>query len=1857
MRRCPKCKKFTATEDLKCSSCGFVLDGKAQASSGTLYAYELTSDEADAPAVSKTAVDDKTPPTGEPKRPDSGTLDPSQFNAFSPEPPQVLSHGTQLFDGDDDSEVAELPTANPASLVSGGTELYAEANDSELVVPSAAKSESLESDGTQLYTEENLRNQESHSDSATILDNPDGIKTNAVGVDSEIEPQRPSDNRSTSRNTPGPWAEEVGSSRSSLRRASPTDLPEASDSVFERIASRTIADANTEDQHLADYQIKERIGKGGMGVIFSAVQTAVNRIVAIKTIRSDKSNDPRVRRQFFYEAEITAKLDHPNIPPVFELATTADGVLFYSMRLFPKSDWRKVLPSKTQLENIEIFKRVLDAVSYSHSKNVIHRDIKPDNVILGNFGEVYLSDWGTGHDLSSARKIIGGGTPEYMAPEMARNISSQIGKHSDIYLLGAVLFEIVTGIAPHAVKNANARLEAAKANFIQETDIEDPFLRVARKAMSTNPEDRYRNAEEFRAAIDEVLEHNDSIDLAKRSQDIAKVAIAGKDYDRFNRAIFGLKEAIELWPANSLAASELNRVQLAFAQCAFERKDFDLALQNLDRKAPDAETLIGKVERAKRYALQRERRFKFFQRAFIGSLLVFLPVVSWLAYDASDKRNKAEKLSGELEQNNRQLKQQTIDLAESRDKEKEYAKIALNQLFTAMDATDVAERNFIKAQSAEVKAENEKRNAEFQALEAKKQLAKNRVTDAIKTLAFAHAQVNNFNPIDAMNLLKGIDWKEIESSLKGIETKDAESSLEREIPKLTKIPKLQGTWGYRRVELLGNMKESKLPFNTKVTAMDFAVDRRVGVVGLKDGTAFSLTHDGMELKPRNKVDLGNARYLTATEISPSGNEALMAMKDSSGNFRFARWNLQDKETIEETIGDKIARRFDGFGYSPDGQAAVAGISEGIWLRPNVGKEWVKLTNKIIGKLKSVVWTNNDTLWILSINENTEKKIPQLYALERASDAEFDPKKTRSIQLPDTIEEMKQRGINITAIGKAGNRLAIGFSDGNLWIYDIEDRDGERSLGRGERLEKKHKKEIKQIESDGRSRFVTRSDEPVAHAWRVREKEGNETDLKDEIIYDTYVLSAPGENSESNNIDRISLMSESELVCVDNQGNAAVLDIKRQQLHRQAPLDASPPPRDDDQLSGIQFRDGSDEVVATRQVGLVDVWDSQTWSLSNRDQQSAYFGHTPNAKLVDYAVDSANNLLVTSAILNEELRIKYFRGEKYMESAPQREFCSWNLTTGEMIDRWVDSRIGLPRLSALGNGYVWISSKDDNHCVNSKGEPHPKLDPQWRPKRDPYIAIPNPKHPNLVAMLKGNFAWIWDADPKGPGDADGFNAGEKDPRRPVPVNAIPLQAVWTSRGDRFYILDKDLKITVLSFDSEKRTFSPLPAPLDKRISLEGFEKIDKGITRFSGFNTQSTNFHDVDFGVLNDQFLYIVLRGEQVKKTAVGKLRLVDGNPKLDASLKAELEVKEEVGLHFLDEYQSDQGVDNDRKRVSSFSGLKAKNRRSVDGSEFAFTPQPGLVYRRDVNRDTVQIFGRGKLLSATADRKGDNLYYLFDSELGGTVRSLDRSVPEDNRWSQPLWHGAFMGTDEIDRIEMSPDGKVLVGYSKNRQVLRILDPNSGEERSRHENVAQFAWSPATWSHPTGPDANRSQSVEPTLAILKTDGSIVLSPDNPLFAPTIKIESPQEVKGIHFFQEFWEPGMTEIPPTPYLVIQTEEENSTYLRFFSADGTPKCSAELSKSKSLKIAFSPTESVLATGDSTGTIRLWFASPEYSSPEKGKGLVEELLDLKSESDSAIVRIAFSHDGDTLVTSDEKGRNRAWMSNDTLKGHMLKNE
>ena len=264
------------------------------------------------------------------------------------------------------------------------------------------------------------------------------------------------------------------------------------------------------------YELIEELARGGMGVVFRARQTKLNRLVALKMILSGELAGQEQVQRFYAEAEAAAALDHPGIVPVFEVGEH-DGQHFFSMGLVDGNSLAATIRDQTctPRESVQVLKQITDAVAYAHDQGVIHRDLKPANVLIDTSGQPRVTDFGLAKrvsgdsDLTASGQIMG--TPSYMPPEQAAGRIDDIGVTADVYSLGAILYEMLVGRPPFRGASPIETLrqvlesdpvEPSRLNPSVDRDLETICL----KCLAKNPRERYPTASELSAEMQRYLQ-------------------------------------------------------------------------------------------------------------------------------------------------------------------------------------------------------------------------------------------------------------------------------------------------------------------------------------------------------------------------------------------------------------------------------------------------------------------------------------------------------------------------------------------------------------------------------------------------------------------------------------------------------------------------------------------------------------------------------------------------------------------------------------------------------------------------------------------------------------------------------------------------------------------------------------------------------------------------------------------------------------------------------------------------------------------------------------------------------------------------------------------------------------------------------------------------------------------------------------------------------------------------------------------------------------------------------------------------------------------------------------------------------
>src|SRR5258705_6027676 len=270
------------------------------------------------------------------------------------------------------------------------------------------------------------------------------------------------------------------------------------------------------------YTRLDELGRGGQSVVWRALDEFVGREVALKELSARALTDPsesNAWRRFLREARLTAQLDHPGIVAVHEVARRPDGTPFCAQKLIRGETLKARLARCQSLaQRLELLPHLIDtcqAVAYAHSRGVIHRDLKPSNIMIGAFGETVVLDWGLAKkrgevddpeaaipssepDLTVHGVALG--TPAYMSPEQARGALPEIDERSDVFNLGAILYEVLTGRAPFAGATSRELMDQAIAGRISPVSAVCPEAPVEHAAVCVHalypdPRDRYTNAE------------------------------------------------------------------------------------------------------------------------------------------------------------------------------------------------------------------------------------------------------------------------------------------------------------------------------------------------------------------------------------------------------------------------------------------------------------------------------------------------------------------------------------------------------------------------------------------------------------------------------------------------------------------------------------------------------------------------------------------------------------------------------------------------------------------------------------------------------------------------------------------------------------------------------------------------------------------------------------------------------------------------------------------------------------------------------------------------------------------------------------------------------------------------------------------------------------------------------------------------------------------------------------------------------------------------------------------------------------------------------------------------------------------
>ena len=290
---------------------------------------------------------------------------------------------------------------------------------------------------------------------------------------------------------------------------------EVSKSIYETV----LDELETRDKpwRLGNYEILEQIGCGGMGVIYRARQRHSRRIVAIKRVLSYRADSEGALQRFRQEAQAVASLDHPNILPIYEVSESEDGLPFFSMKLAEKGSLHENAASLREKPRkcVELMAKVARAVEYAHSRGVLHRDLKPGNILLNDRGEPLVSDFGLAKLLDGnndlTRSLTTFGTAGFIAPEQADGAAADVTPAADVYSLGAVLFNVLAGRPPFIGSNPVSVIrQASETQAPKLRSLSPSFDRdletICARCLERDPKTRYQSAGDLASDLERWLD-------------------------------------------------------------------------------------------------------------------------------------------------------------------------------------------------------------------------------------------------------------------------------------------------------------------------------------------------------------------------------------------------------------------------------------------------------------------------------------------------------------------------------------------------------------------------------------------------------------------------------------------------------------------------------------------------------------------------------------------------------------------------------------------------------------------------------------------------------------------------------------------------------------------------------------------------------------------------------------------------------------------------------------------------------------------------------------------------------------------------------------------------------------------------------------------------------------------------------------------------------------------------------------------------------------------------------------------------------------------------------------------------------
>ena len=427
-------------------------------------------------------------------------------------------------------------------------------------------------------------------------------------------------------------------------------------------------------------RVEGLLGEGGMGVVRLAEQRSLGRKVALKTLKAGVNDDAAIEKML-HEALITGHVEHPSVVPIHDIVVDVQGRPAIVLKRIEGQPWEALMFDARTVErrfgatdllewNLQTLGHVANAIAFAHTRGIVHRDLKPENVMVGEFGEIYVVGWGLAvavdpevdPRLPQLRDVEPmAGTPCYMAPEMLGGKGAVISRATDVYLLGAILYEIVYGMPPHRGETFEEIVQSivrSEPSFGAEAPSE--LVAILRRALDPDPHARFENAVQFRHTLIAFLKHQGSRKLAEEAS-LRRVRIEstieaherGEKVDEatlqasYAEARFGYQQSLRAWPENRGAAAALRELVVRVAGYELARGQPRVAATIVAGHEDELPQLTRQVEiavrdkdaeHAKLEALGREldpetgRRTRTLLAAIVGTMWTIAPQLHFLPY-------------------------------------------------------------------------------------------------------------------------------------------------------------------------------------------------------------------------------------------------------------------------------------------------------------------------------------------------------------------------------------------------------------------------------------------------------------------------------------------------------------------------------------------------------------------------------------------------------------------------------------------------------------------------------------------------------------------------------------------------------------------------------------------------------------------------------------------------------------------------------------------------------------------------------------------------------------------------------------------------------------------------------------------------------------------------------------------------------------------------------------------------------------------------------------------------------------------------------------------------------------------------